>query len=129
MSNLLLCLLFITSSGLNFSTKEEKIVSCDLMEINHKYHQKSGKKDYIQIIFYKWCPEIKHDVVMDWKRFNEKDSWPRRAGNRYIFYKDGRKGEVLIYYSNLFIETHTFHDRERDNKNIFPEKYRVELLR
>lgn len=82
----------------------------DLIEVNNT-------KGFTQVILWDWSPELRRFHVQHWYLDPEPDV--RKVGELYVI--QIRNVRVT---SELYRETWTVHDPERENAKVFPEKFR-----
>ena len=104
---LLLLLLAITSG--------HPLPNCDLVEINHYYP--NGQHAFTQIIAWDWDAQYRRWHAHQWAIVQD---WERTQNVTTIQTID----QTIKLESKLFRETTTTNDPERDNRILFPTKYR-----
>ena len=92
--------------------------SCDLVEINH-YHPDEHVA-FTQVIAWDWDHQYGRWHAQQWAMVR---SWDR-AGNVTTIQSDIK---TIRIRSKLFRETTTRHDPERDNRELFPTRYRRQV--
>jgi hypothetical protein len=119
--------LLISDVGSLIHRKDTIVDKVDMIELNHRYDD-AGKHCYDQYLFWEWSVDYKRYHIVAWTLDEQKSSAPRilsKNDNRYTltFYDRGiSKNRKVI--ANVFRETETQYDPERENKNVFDEKYR-----
>lgn len=93
-----------------------------LVEINH--YQPCGEYRFTQIIAWEWIPECRAYHVQDWKMVED---WYVDERARRLHFRDGGKERSVRY--KLYRETWTQNDPERDDRELFAEKYRIRVFR
>lgn len=104
-------------------------IPIDLLEVNHVYDD-TGNHRFAQVIAWERDAATGRYFVRDWfvleqARF-ETRSVVVTAGGVYEIYRDQDKFNRKLR-SSLFLETHTAHDREVENKKLLPAEYRLRL--
>lgn len=94
----------------------------DLIEHNTKYEE-SGKVAFEQIILWEWSEDYRRHHVVAWWIVDKPHEMPVESHRGYELTKQIEGREFLIF-ADCFRQTHTKNDPERDNKVLFPEKYR-----
>lgn len=102
----------------------------DMIELNHHYDD-LGRHNYDQVIFYEWCPEYKRFHVIAWCLVDDEGKrLPQRSAARRDWTVSWRERDASVQRevkANLFRETWSQIDPERDNKRLLEEKYRLSL--
>lgn len=117
--------------AIGVGSRSPVVVVVDLVEVNHFYDEESGEHKFNQVVIYEIDPVTKMKMVIDWYML-EKDRLDKCPSRNYetqgcsLFWPDDRSVKVV---SRMFTETWTTHDPERENKKIFPEHYRIGILK
>ncbi len=128
MLRLLLVMLLAFAPSVKPIKEGSHVEYCDLIEVN-SHISENGRHMYDQIIFWEWSPELKRMIVCSWCLVGDDKSYPVKIGNRYKYTRRLSRNRSIIIYTDMSISTSSKLDPERDNKNIFPEKYRRDLFR
>ena len=129
-ATLLLPLLLMATGSSGGSTVLRE--SVDLIELNHFYDD-LGRHAYDQVIFYEWSAEYCRYHVIAWCLVEDDISrlpvqLPGGRDTMVRWYdRDARRHREIR--SNMFRETWTQTDPERENKKLLEEKYRISLLK
>jgi len=110
---------------------------CDKIELNHKWT--CGQKatlwtqevephvSFTQVILWRWSPQYSKYEVIAWVLFCEhKHKRPTREDGVWVFIC-WRECRQRIVKARHFVETHTYHDPEIDERAWLPTGERVGL--
>lgn len=98
-------------------------VSCDLIELNHVYGR-DGKLKYSQVMMLDWSPDYRRFDVHAWVSIEGLRHQPHK-------YAGGWRMETLagvVIRADMFRETFTTTDPERNQAKLFPSRYRRQFL-
>lgn len=125
--SLILSLLF---AGIKFDSTVHTHV--DLIELNHFYDAK-GNPVYDQVIFWECAPETGRFQVRQWTLADDREFPDRRPIKNYatglyqVDWYDVDKGCRRKITSNLYRESWSQSDPEREDKKFHPEDRRIPL--
>lgn len=123
-------MILMASIGSSSSSAIESRV--DLIELNHFYDD-LGRHAYDQVILYEWSPDYRRHHVIAWMLLDESSEigkFPQKEqGSRdwIVKWYDRDAKTKRIVRSKLYRETWSQVDPERENKQLFDEKYRTTL--
>lgn len=86
---------------------------CEHIEINH--YCPNGEEQFVQVIAWEWSPQYKRHHVCWWtmNKFEVVSQRPFRI-----------RVNDRVFQSQTYRETWSSTDRERDNQNLLPTKFR-----
>lgn len=111
------------------SGKKTIVDKVDVIELNHRYDDEE-RHCYDQYIMWEWSPDYKRYHVVAWTLDEQKSNNLRKVtkdhntGKYVLTYVDSQTGLSRKIYAPIYKETSSSSDPERENKEIFPEKYR-----
>jgi hypothetical protein len=92
---------------------------CDLVEVNHCHDPETGQLKYTQVIAWDRSPQYRRFDAQQWAMISD---WKR---NEFDVVVDVASSDQIIRIRcDYFRETWTRHDPERQNLELFAEKYR-----
>ncbi len=122
MMNFLLAIAVILGSGAGRPVRND-FHEVDLIELNHKYDEETGRHQFDQVIFWRWSPQFRRYDAAGWIIVSEKaglGGYPVDAGEYYRCRAPIPGGGARVFYAKLFRETVTQRDPERDNGLLNP---------
>lgn len=127
------CILFVICSvPLRLENHVSEYVDC--IKLNHFYDAK-GRLVYDQVVFYEWTPTTGKFQVRAWCLVEDREHLNRRpvkneeTGIYESEYADSNTRLNRRVQSRLFWESWSQSDPERENKRVFPECLRIELVK
>jgi hypothetical protein len=98
---------------------------CDVIELNHVYDTIDKRHRFTQVIIWNWKPEVNRHHVDAWwiVDTNQLSQLPHQSHNNFRV----RRQDGLVASAKSFQETHSDHDRELADRQIWHESRRFRL--
>lgn len=104
----------------------------DILELNHVYSERTGKRFMRVWLFWDWYPWDQRFQVIAW-RWYRLDMHPERTRGydharrlHYLIWID-RRGKPRKVWARSYRESHTYYDRELEERRHLSAKYRPGL--
>lgn len=94
------------------------VATCDLAEVNHVVACDGGCK-FTQLIAWDWMPDVGRFHCQGWRIVTK--HWMTKKG---VTAEVGENQQVVLLHAPITRETWTTRDPERDDRDVFPEKFR-----
>lgn len=120
--------MFLLLLILIFDNSTQKVTTFDRV-IYQEYYQ-DGKHNYNQLIFYNYSPDYKRYHVCGYKLIyrHELINIYSKTGDFHNFRLE-ENDKVYYFKTKIFICVSSEVDLEKENKKVFPEKYRIGIFK
>jgi len=118
-----LALVLLLGNG-SFNTTHKAV---DVIELNHM-HDAKGAHIFSQVVFWEIVPSSHKRIVMAWTMCDTPDKRPTLApdGRKHVRWQTD-DGQWVDVHSDLFHESWTHQDVERENQKVWPLDQRTGL--
>lgn len=96
----------------------------DLIELNHKYCDVTGRLQFDQVIFWEWSPDYRRYDAVGWGLINDRhslDELPDKRGKWYFCSVNWHRSGISKsqrFRALLYRETHTTYDPEQASRKL-----------